>query len=278
MSTDTGARPSTPNETESAEGKPTRRLRIAAGLAALAVGATVVAAPPDVWWVDIVNDRASNVRQMMARGVDPNEADAEGLPALMLAIRTGAWKTYDALLANDKTRIEIENRHGETPLMYLALLGDTNRVRDLIQRGAQVNRLGWTPLHYAASKGQTATARLLLDRGAIVNAPAPDGTTPLMMAAFSGDRETVQLLLDRGADATALNLQKLDAADWARERGHGPLADELESVAARTQARREGRPEPAAAPTKPAQPAQTTPPASQGGSRYFDLDRFERED
>lgn len=258
----------------SSDGAATRkpRFRLAAGLAALSVGATVMAAAPEVWWIDIVNDREANVRQLLARGVDPNEVDAEGLPALMLAIRTGAWKVYDALLANRKTKVEVTNKHGETPLMYLALLGETDRAVALIERGAQVNRLGWTPLHYAASKGQTETARMLLDRGAIVNAPSPDGTTPLMMAAFSGDRETVQLLLDHGADATAVNLQKYDAADWARERRHGRLADDLEAVAERTQARREGRPEPE--PSKPAEPEQAG--SKSGTSRYFDLDRFER--
>src|SRR5690606_29879150 len=161
--------------------------------------------------------------------------------ALMLAIRTGAWKVYDALLANRKTKVEVTNKHGETPLMYLALLGETERAQALIERGASVNRLGWTPLHYAASKGHVETARMLLDRGAIVNAPAPDGTSPLMMAAYSGNRSVIQLLLDHGADPSAANLQKLTAADWARERRHGRLADELEDLAARRRAAREGR-------------------------------------
>src|SRR5690606_31255756 len=217
------------------------------------------------------NDREPNVRELLARGVDPNEVDSEGLPPLMLAIRSGAWKVYDALLAHKKTDIQQQNKHGETALMYLALLGETDRAKQLIERGAHVNRLGWTPLHYAASKGQTATARMLVEQGAIVNAPAPDGTTALMMAAYSGDRDTVQLLLDKGADATAINLQKLTAADWARERRHTALADQLQVVAERTQAQREGRlPEPV--------PAEQSAPSEGGSLRYFDLDRFERDE
>ncbi len=256
---------------ENRQGRARPRFRLAAGLAALSVGASVLAAPPEVWWLDIVNDRESNVRQLLARGVDPNDVDTEGLPALMLAIRTGAWKVYDALLANRKTKVEVVNRHGETPLMYLALLGDTERAQALIKRGAQVNRLGWTPLHYAASKGQSGTTRMLLDQGAIVNAPAPDGTTALMMAAYSGDRETVQLLLDRGADATTANLQKLAASDWARERGHARLAEELDAVAKRTQALREGR----KLPESPVDRQGPKGAAEEGTSRYFNLDRFE---
>lgn len=243
----------------------------AAFLAALAFCSAVAAAVPDAWWIHVVNDRGSEVRQMLARGIDPNEADAEGMPALMLAIRSDSWQVYDALLANRRIRVDAENRQGETPLMYLALLGETERARALIDRGAQVNRLGWTPLHYAASKGQMDTARLLLERGAIVNAPSPDGTTPLMMAAYSGSRDMAQLLLDNGADATAINLQKLTAADWARERRNSRLADELEQVAGRTQAQREGRPEPVD------KAAGQAPAASGGTSRYFDLERFERD-
>lgn len=247
-----------------------RRFSLVSGLAALAFGACVQAAVPSSWWLDISNDRASDVRNYLSRGVDPNVANDEALPALMLAIRSEAWKVYDALLADRRTEVEVENEHGETPLMYLALLGETQRVAELITRGAHVNRLGWTPLHYAASKGQTETASLLLRHGAIVNAPAPDGTTPLMMAAYSGSRDMVQLLLDRGADATAINLQKLTAADWARERRNGRLADELDKVAQRTHAERQGRPAPATP-----EPSDDT---SGSKSRYFDLQRFERED
>lgn len=193
-----------------------KRVSLATGMLALAIGAAVHAETPESWWVDVINDRVSNVREELARGTDPNLVDAEGLPALMLAIRSGAWGVYDALLAHRRIDINAENKHGETALMYLALLGETERAAALIKRGAEVNRLGWTPLHYAASRGQTDTARMLVRQGAVVYAPAPDGTTPLMMAAFSGNRETVQFLLDQGADATAINLNKHTAADWAR--------------------------------------------------------------
>ena len=246
------------------------RLAVATGLAAFGI-ATSAWAQSSSWWLDIANDRDSSVRQELRRGTDPNVVNDEKLPALMLAIRSGAWGVYDALLADRRIDVNAQNGHGETALMYLSLLGETARAESLIARGAKVNRLGWTPLHYAASKGNTDTARMLLGKGAIVNAPAPDGTTPLMMAAYSGDRDVVQLLLDNGADPTAINLQKLTAADWARERRHSRLADELDTLSERTIAQREGRSVPQAAPA----PAKSE---SDGSSRYFDLDRFERED
>lgn len=249
------------------------RLKPLVALAALSISLSAQAASSD-FWVDIVNDRGTDVNQQLKRGVNPNAADADDLPALMLAIRSGAWQVYDALLADPRTEINIENAHKETPLMYLALLGETERAAALIARGAQVNRLGWTPLHYAASKGQTETAVILLQNGAMVHAPAPDGTTPLMMAAHSGNRETVQLLLEHGADVTAVNLNQNTAADWARERRHSSLADALDQLARRSQAQREGRP---VAPLPAARPAPATEDSG-GGSRYFDLQRFENED
>lgn len=253
------------------------RLKLISATAAAAFSLCAHAAPSSSWWIDVVNDRGANVREQLARGTDPNALDAEQLPTLMLAIRSGAWQVYDALLAHRDIQVEIANEHGETPLMYLALLGETERAAALIERGAQVNRLGWTPLHYAASRGQTDTARMLIEKGSMVNAPAPDGTTPLMMAAHSGNREVTQLLLSKGADATAINLNKNTAADWARERNHTRLARELDEVAQRTVARREGRPEPQPV-QKPAAPARPAAQPSSGTSRYFDLERFDRED
>lgn len=250
------------------------RVTLAAGLSALVMCLGAQAAVPSSWWVDVINDRGNTVSQQLARGADPNATDAESLPTLMLAIRSGAWQVYDALLADRRTQIEVENAHGETPLMYLALLGETERAAALIARGAQVNRLGWTPLHYAASRGQTETAVLLLKQGALVHAPAPDGTTPLMMAAHAGSRETVQLLLNHGADPTAINLNKNTAADWARERRNTRLAQELEQAARRTQAKRAGV-EPVDATPAPAAAGQTP---STGSSRYFDLKRFDTEE
>src|SRR5690606_6455896 len=97
--------------------------------------------------------------------------------------RDGAWGVYDVLAAHPKTARNAINKHRETPLMYLAVAGQTQRAQTLINKGALVNRLGWTPLQYAASKGHLDTVKMLVNNKAIVNSPGPDGTTALMMAA-----------------------------------------------------------------------------------------------
>ncbi len=262
--------------------------RYMAGLAVLAFSSAVGAAVPADWWVNIANDRAAQVQQMLARGVDPNEFSKDGQPAIMQAIRDGAWKVYDVLVKSKKTALNAVNVNDETPLMYLAVVGETSRAKALIQRGAQVNRLGWTPLHYAASKGHIDMARLLISKQAIINAPGPDGTTPLMMAAYSGSAAMVQLLLDAGADVTTLNLQKQDAADWARLKKHSDLGAKLDVLTTQVLAQRAAmRQSGTSAPpqgterpsleqaSKPSTPSAAQPSdGAASTSRYFDLDRF----
>jgi hypothetical protein len=276
-------------------------------MACLLFAAVSQAANPSDWWVNIANDRASQVRTMLARGANPNELSPKGQTALTHAIREGAWNVYDVLLSSRKTDLNATNINRETALMYLAILGETKRAQNLIKRGAEVNRLGWTPLQYAASKGKLETARMLVANKALVNAPAPDGTTALMMAAYAGSDEVVRFLLREGADPTMQNLNQRSAADWARVANHGKLADALEAASKRVVAQRDAarrRSQGAAAGTggqgsSPAAPGSTAQqaagsktPAAPGSadtssgkqaaqpksstSRYFDLDRFEK--
>src|SRR3546814_10285284 len=118
----------------------------------MAVFTVAHAAVPADWWVDIVNDRVDDVGVMLRQGADPNAISPKGQPSIMLAVRNGAWHVYDLLAADPKTNVNITNGHDETPLMYLAVVGQTKRALALIRRGAEVNRLGWTPLHYADRK------------------------------------------------------------------------------------------------------------------------------
>lgn len=204
-----------------------------AGLLALAIGLAAPAAQaanPTDWWVYVANDYPDDIRDLLAQGSDPNVRYKNGQPAIMRAVVDNAWKVFDVLAADKRTDVNAENPAGETPLMYLAIAGQTERAKKLIARGAQVNRLGWTPLHYAASKGQMEMARLLLANKAMINAPAPNGETPLMMAALSGRKPMVELLLKSGADVTTQDTKGQDAAAWAATGKSEALAAELTAL------------------------------------------------
>ncbi|MCC2595552.1 ankyrin repeat domain-containing protein [Pusillimonas sp. MFBS29] len=247
-------------------------------LAGLVLSGAALAANPANWWNDIANDRVSEVKKALSRGADPNSISPDGQPAIMQAIRDGSWKVYDLLAANPKTVRNAINVNRETPLMYLAVAGETQRAQDLINRGALVNRLGWTPLQYAASKGHLETVRMLVANKAIVNAPGPDGTTALMMAAYAGSEPVVQYLLDVGADVTMKTTQQYDAAFWARLKNHNTLAGKLDALSAKVMAERSGQRGTGAGQTmqasKPAPQASVKKPSDNSTSRYFDLDRF----
>jgi len=251
--------------------------------------------PPADWWSAIRRDDARTVQDMLLRRVDPAALNDQGNPALTQAARDQSWQVFDLLATTAGVDVDQANALNETPLMYLAILGETERAKKLIQAGAQVNRLGWTPLHYAASKAQMGMAQLLIDRGAIINAPGPDGTTPLMMAALSGKQEMATLLLSQGADPTMFNVTGETAVDWANKQNHQRmaawLAAESQAFAARRQAGAQAaRPRaghsiaellprgiPGSNSIASELPQQQAAPRKDESSfsRYFDLDRFD---
>lgn len=191
----------------------------------------------DDLWIYVQNDRADQVGALLKQGLDPNTTTDIGNPILMQAVRDNSWAVFDVVMKNPKTNLKIMNGYQETPLMYVSLVGDLPRVKALVARGAEINHLGWTPLHYAATKGQTALVEYLLSQGAMPNAPSPNGSSPIMMAARSGSPDTVQVLLDAGADPVAIDMNGDNAATVARDNGHSGLADSLQEIIDKRQAK-----------------------------------------
>ena len=194
------------------------------------MGSVASAASPDDIWVFIKNDRADDVKALLAAGVDPNAKTKMGNSILMQSVRDGAWNSFDVVLASPKVDVNLTNDYEETPLMYVALVGDLPRAKALVARGAQINKLGWTPLHYAAVKGNVDMVKYLLANDAMPNAPSPDGDSPLMMAVQSGNMQVVQALINAGGDPAAVNQKGVDAIDIARQKGNAELASAMEKI------------------------------------------------
>ena len=206
------------------------RPRPAAVVAALALSACTAFATTfdSVDFFRAVNvDNADSVSRMLAAGLDPNQLDPRGQPALLVALQGESLKVAKVLLDAKGIQVDIRNHAGETPLMMAALKAEVDAANALIAHGAAVQKDGWTPLHYAATGGSAAIVKLLVAKGATIEARSPNGTTPLMMAARYGNEEAVDTLLAAGADRTARNDLGMDASAFAASAGREKLAARL---------------------------------------------------
>ncbi len=217
------------------------------------------------FFVAVRNDNDRAVRQLLARGFDPNTLDPQRRPALVLAVTEASIKVAQLLLSSPQTDPNLLNSAGESALMMASIKGHDELARQLIARGGDVNKPGWTPLHYAATGGHVQIVRLLLEHHAYVDAESPNGTTPLMMAAQYGSTAALKLLLEEGAQPEQTNERGLKALDFARL-GSRPDAIALLSALAKKPSAPSPVPspqvQPAAAPVFP-RPAPESKPAVQ---------------
>jgi len=194
-------------------------------LIALVWFSSVQAGSYDDFFRAIKQDDAGEVAQLVQRGFDPNTLDPKGLHGLFIAAREPSPKVAQVLADFPKTNVEWRSPQDESALMIAALKGETELVKKLIARDADVNKPGWAPLHYAATNGHVEIMQILLAHHAFIDAESPNKTTPLMMAAHYGSRDAVKLLLDEGADASAKNELGLTAIDFAYRAGRQDVAD-----------------------------------------------------
>ena len=198
--------------------------------AALQLGTAAAATPAQLasFFRAVQVDNVSAVKDMAGRTVNPNALNpVGGEPALVLAVREGAMRVFEALLAHPGIDLEAEAMNGNTALMMAAFKNNGRAAGALLAKGAQVNRAGWTPLHYAAAGGAEDIARLLIARKAKLDAPSPPASgayTPLMMAAREAQPGMVRLLLEQGADPALTNTEGLTAAQIAERAGQTDIA------------------------------------------------------
>jgi len=178
-------------------------------------------------------DDVTTVNKMIAgRIVNPNQFDPRsGESGLILALREGAPRVVDALIALPGLDLEQRAPNGNTALMMAAFKHNLPAAKALLDKGAQVNRDGWNALHFAAAAGDDEITKLLLARGAAVDARAPAGFTALMLAAREGQQSTAMVLLEAGADASLVNSEKLNAAQIAERAEKPALAQAIRTHA-----------------------------------------------
>lgn len=108
-------------------------------------------------------------------------------------------------------------------LVREAYFGDENAVKELLDKGVDVNGLdrsvnnyyGATPLIAASRNGHIKIARLLIENGADLNAVDVRGHTPLMAASKHVRKDIVKLLVKSGADVNAIDCDGRTALMYA---------------------------------------------------------------
>ena len=97
----------------------------------------------------------------------------------------------------DNINVGSRGKDGQSPLHWMATLGDTGGIRLLLEAGADINSTdnsGNTPLHEAVVWRQTSAARIFIESGADVLVKNHFGLTALDIAKSDGFAPTIELL------------------------------------------------------------------------------------
>ncbi|KAF3016531.1 hypothetical protein E8E14_011820 [Neopestalotiopsis sp. 37M] len=204
----------------------------------------------------VIRDRMGVAKLLIANGADLNFRNETGQTALHYAARGHRVRL------ERQPYITLHNETGETALHYSARVWNTDMVKMLILKGADLNirndtgetalyqaigegnmemielilangvdltnksSTGQTALHKAVHCGDTRTAIMLLAKKANFNVLDDNGMTILHEASIHGNAEIVQLLLEKGSDVTTTDVFGQTPLQYAVEYGH-PNVEQL---------------------------------------------------
>jgi ankyrin repeat protein len=134
---------------------------------------------------------------------------------------------------------------GPTPLICAASTGDVTVVRNLIERGADVNLQSMsdstTPLIEATREGYPDVVRELLSAGANIDGTGDDGMAPLHLAAQNDHAEIVAVLIEFKANVNQTSKTGLTPLLYAAKKGHFRVVKELIAAGADVSLKRDGQ-------------------------------------
>ncbi len=177
--------------------------------------------------------RGKAVERLLVAGADPDIASNRGDTPLAMAIQYGNPNIAVLLLrhgADPDVDHNADNARLRKPvLVRAAVLGQSDVVQLLIERGVDLNKSGLEALNAALWRAHEQTARLLVDAGLDLNAPTYDakkyshmqnGERVLHTAVQQGLVSSVQLLLERGADVNGKSVHGQSALYFAVKENH----------------------------------------------------------
>ncbi|KAL8979378.1 MAG: hypothetical protein Q9205_005271 [Flavoplaca limonia] len=153
-------------------------------------------------------DMVGSIHELLDRGVDVDIEDKHGRSPLICAAQSRHTQAICALLERGADVNFFNNHHG-TPLFVLVQQRSSRKVIEtLLQYSADPNipsPHGSLPLHFAAEEydDDVEVARILLDYGSDVNAQDKNGQTPLQTAAAANNISHMRLFLHNHANIDA---------------------------------------------------------------------------
>ena len=173
----------------------------------------------------------NSLRELLRARADPDLAtDDSRQVALHVAAKRG-YQVCVTALVGARGQPDIQDVHGNTPLMYAAREGHLTIVKSLIREGVDVNNLnghGESAVHFACSNGHTAVVQALLESYANPNYRDHKGQTPLLIATKAGHLEILELLLQHRCDINSQdNHDGRTVLHWAVESKHAPLVEKI---------------------------------------------------
>lgn len=129
-----------------------------------------------IWKEDL-----SAIKELLARGVNPDARTAIGSGPLHGAVKKGEAEITRLLIAHGAD-VNARDVNGLTPLMAAAAAGQAQNVETLLAAGARMEDMdekGFTALMWAVLQGSPEGVAVLLENKAEVNAKSRDGRTAL---------------------------------------------------------------------------------------------------
>jgi len=171
------------------------------------------------------------------KGVNPEALDSSLRTALMIAAWRGDLEAVRLLLPRRRGAIDIESGYDfMTPLMYAAVRGHSDVVRQLLESGADVNhanRLGQTALLIAVRSKYMMPLLLQDPNLAHSLGRAPSRRAMVEDRAHAGKSAAViRLLLEHGANVHLLDSEGHDALFYASGDCQSEVVKLLESACA----------------------------------------------